>query len=229
MERKEKLVEMLWQKGIIKFNAEETEKEEGEVVPIKSPMYANFAEIIDDDEICALIVEILSDKIDQKIKEGSLVFDFIVGVSRVGIHIGILIAKKYSIPFTQLQSGGVYTGKKYTLNPVFNSPNKDGGRAIMVEDLTYTHPSMAKEIQLVERSGHHVQIGASILTYKESENQEEILNSNIPVISALSINEVLIICIKKNIIKLNESDILKRFFEDPTSWYRRNFPGTASN
>lgn len=227
MERKEKLVELFLENGIVEFRPEEPVEEEHP--KIKSPMYTNFPKIVDHPEICSLITEILAIKIDHEINERGFIFDFVVGTSVAGIQIGKLIAKKYDKPFTRIKSGQTYSGNSGDVNFLVESHDPTNKKALIVEDLIYTNGNIIKEAQLIIRMGASVEMGASILIYNNPDFQIDMSNIKIPLIHTLTIDEVLIICIKKKIIKSTDSDILKKFFVDPTSWYQRNFPGTVSN
>lgn len=227
MERKEKLVELLIEKGIIRFKSEESSEEENP--KITSPAYVKFDEIEDDSEICNLIVSILEEKIDEKLSPNGNNFNFIVGIGNIGIIIGKIIADKYQKPFTRIISGQTYGGSLGLNNVKLEIHNPIEGKALIVEDLIYTNGNMVKEADLIRRMGATVVMGASILTYNNVEYQGETALKQIPLIYALTIDEVLIICIQKNIIKTNDFEILKNFFVDPKSWYERNFPKTASN
>ncbi|MFA7192090.1 MAG: phosphoribosyltransferase family protein [Candidatus Paceibacterota bacterium] len=224
MEKQEKLVKLLLEKGIIKFRSEEPVEENPQ---IKSPMYTDFAMIVDWDEISSLSTEILASKIDQKINELGLIFDFIVGISTAGIQVGKLIAEKYDKPFTRIKSGQTYSGNSGDNNFMHEPHFVSGKKALVVEDIIYANGNMVKEVDLIRRLGASVVMGASILTYNNLDYQGEIIEKQIPLVNSLTIDEVLIICIKKEIIKPNDFEILKNFFIDPRSWYNKNFPNTA--
>jgi orotate phosphoribosyltransferase len=226
MKRKEKLVELLLENGIIKFRPDEQDQEEHP--KIKSPMYTNFAKIVDHPEICSLTNEILTSKIDHEINESGFIFDFIVGISVAGIQIGKMIAEKYDKPFTRIKSGQTYSGNSGDDNFMHEPHDVRNKKALIVEDLIYANGNMVKEIDLIRRLEANVVMGSSILTYNNLDNQgEKAKEKQIPLVHALTIDEVLIICIKKEIIKPNDFEILTNFFIDPKSWYNRNFPNTA--
>lgn len=226
MKKQEKLVKLLLEKGIIKFRSEGPVEESPK---IKSPMYTNFSRIPKEHQICSLITEILTEKIDQKVNERGLMFDFVVGTSVAGIQVGKLVSGEYGKSFTRIKSGQTYLGNSGDNNFMHIPHDVTDKKALIIEDLVYANGSMLKEADLIRRLGADVVMGASILTYNTLDNQEKnATEKKIPLVHALSIDEVLIICIEKEIIKPNDFEILKKFFIDPRSWYNNNFPKTVT-
>lgn len=109
MRKVETLVKFVFENWIFKNNPDEPFTWDSGIM---SPVDANFSQIMNYPYIRALILEMLSIKITEKI-EGGLAFDAVIGTSTAGIWIGKLIAEKFYKPFVILKDGKAFEEPQY--------------------------------------------------------------------------------------------------------------------
>ncbi len=176
----------------------------------KSPIYCDNRKILAYPKVRSFIVNELCNIINENYKNTEL----IAGVATAGIAWGALVANQLNMPFCYVRP----QPKSHGLNNQVEGDFTINQNVVVIEDLISTGKSSIKVIEVLQQLNLNVLGLASIFNYGFIEAVDAFDKINIPFLSITNFEALLQKAIEKNIIQLQDLEIIKIWRQDPSSW-----------
>lgn len=148
------------------------------------------------------------------IKEKGLEPEIIAGTSTAGIPPAAWLAEILNLPMIYVRAGKKHHGKGRQIEGLL--PKKSN--VLLIEDLISTGKSSLGAIEAIRKEGGKVSICLAILDYGLSISQNAYRSAEIQLYTLTTIETVLEMAVKMNLITQSEQNIVLDWQKDPEKW-----------
>lgn len=148
------------------------------------------------------------------IKEKGLEPEIIAGTSTAGIPPAAWLAEILNLPMIYVRAGKKHHGKGRQIEGLL--PKKSN--VLLIEDLISTGKSSLGAIEAIRKEGGKVSICLAILDYGLSISQNAYRSAGIQLYTLTTIETVLEMAVKMNLITQSEQNIVLDWQKDPEKW-----------
>lgn len=178
---------------------------------LKSPIYCDNRISLSYPAIRTYIRHCLAEVITEEF--GAI--NMISGVATAGIAQGVLVAEELGLPFSYVRS----SPKEHGMSKLIEGEVKSGQRVVVIEDLISTGNSSLKAVQALRDAGCEVAGMAAIFSYGLKTADENFKKAKCKLVCLSNYSVLIDQALASGYINENELIILKKWREDPESWY----------
>ena len=177
---------------------------------LKSPIYCDNRVLLSDPTSRNIIANYFVEIIKQKYKS----VEVIAGVATGAIGIGILVAQKLNLPFIYVRPEAKKHGRKNQIEGKILENQK----IVVIEDLISTGKSSLNAVRALKESNLEVLGMVAIFTYGFKVSKENFHKNKVELFTLSNYNELVKKAIEINYIGHKESEILKKWNDNPENW-----------
>lgn len=148
------------------------------------------------------------------IKQRKLKADLIAGTSTAGIPPAAWLADLLNLPMVYVRGEKKEHGKGKQVEGVMAK----GARVLLVEDLISTGKSSLSAVEAIRTEGGKIDTCIAFFNYGLSEAEQKYRNLKVNLHTLTTLDTVLAMAQKLNLISKNEADIVFDWQKDPTIW-----------
>ena len=162
-------------------------------------------------EVRNFVAESLAARIQEAFPEA----DRLAGIATAGIAHGVLAADRLNMSYCYVRP----EPKKHGLKNQVEGYMAAGDKVVLIEDLISTGKSSLQAVQGVRNEGAEVIGLVALFTYGFASAKSRFKTEGIPVITLSNFDTLCEVAATEGYISLEELENVKRFAEDPESWY----------
>ncbi|MFC4768436.1 orotate phosphoribosyltransferase [Effusibacillus consociatus] len=179
---------------------------------MKSPIYCDNRLTMAYPQVRDLIAESFADLINREWGQ----VDVVAGTATAGIPHAAFVSQKLSLPMAYIRSSAKGHGKENMIEGII----RPGQRVAVIEDLISTGGSSVKAAKAVQDAGAIVVGVAAIFTYGFEKAVRTFEETEIPLRTLTSYDNLLEVAVAKGYITEQEVSLLASWRKDPENWQK---------